>query len=254
MTLTTLIFFCTAFLYASVGFGGGSTYNAVLVLTGADYRLIPLVALSCNIIVVTGGLWHFYRHGHLQFRRLLPLIFFSVPASFIGGLIPIPKVYFIGLLGCALLFAGIRLLWPEAVRQNARPHVLAEKRFAASIIGSILGLLAGVTGIGGGIFLAPVLHLINWGSARQIAGGCAFFILVNSLSGITGQLFKLGNLELLAQAAPYWVLLPAVLIGGQGGSWLGAGYIKPHIVKKMTGLLILYVAARLLVRFWQMTS
>lgn len=244
-------FFATALLYASVGFGGGSTYSALLVLSGADYRLIPLLSLSCNIIVVSGGVWHFSRNGHLQMRRIAPWLLFSIPASFIGGAIPIPEMYFVGLLGCVLFFSGVRLLWPEKKRDeegNAAP-VFANRPFMTPLFGSGLGLLAGITGIGGGIFLAPLFYFLKWGQAKQIAAACSVFILANSLAGMTGQLFKLGNIGALALALPYWVLLPAVLCGGQIGSWLGSSRINARIVKKMTAVLILYVAVRLIRKF-----
>ena len=248
MFLFALAFFATALLYASVGFGGGSTYNALLVLTGADFRVIPLIALSCNIIVVSGGVWHFARNRHLQLRRILPWVVFSIPASFLGGLVPVGEVYFIGVLGFALLLSGIRLLWPERRLQKD----WAGHKAVPPVFGSLLGFVAGLTGIGGGIFLAPVLHLTGWGNAKQIAGACALFILVNSLAGMAGQALKMHDTDVLVLALPYWVLLPAVLAGGQIGSFLGAAQINVTIVKKMTGCLILYVAIRLLVRFFAM--
>ena len=112
-----------------------------------------------------------------------------------------------------------------------------------------MGVLAGITGIGGGIFLAPILHFMRWGNAKQIAGACAFFILVNSLAGLIGQSIKIDNTDVFSALLPYWILLPAVIIGGQIGSWLGAVQINILMVKKMTGLLILYVSARLIMKF-----
>ena len=120
------------------------------------------------------------------------------------------------------------------------------------IFGTSLGLLAGITGIGGGIFLAPVLHFMRWGNAKQIAGACAFFILVNSLAGLIGQSLKIEDIALFSALSPYWILLPAVLIGGQIGSWLGAVQINMSMVKKMTALLILYVSVRLIMKFISM--
>lgn len=252
MFLFILAFFVTALLYASVGFGGGSTYNAILVLSGVDYRAIPLIALACNMIVVSGGVWHFSRNGHLQLKRILPWIAFSIPASFAGGLIPVTEIYFIGLLGFALLLSGIRLLWPQKLKSAAVENIPADHVLVPPVLGSMLGLLAGITGIGGGIFLAPVLHLTGWGNAKHIAAAASLFILVNSLAGITGQALKLNDSAILPLALSYWALLPAVLAGGQIGSWLGASRIRAEIVKKMTACLILYVAIRLLVRFFTM--
>jgi uncharacterized membrane protein YfcA len=252
MIVLSVAFFITALLYACIGFGGGSTYNALLILGDTDYRIVPLIALVCNIVVVTGGVWHFSRKKHLRIYRILPWILFSVPASFLGGLLPISEIYFIGILGAALLLSGIRLLWPEKIRQTPYARPYNELKYIPPILGSGLGLLAGLTGIGGGIFLAPILHFLNWGNAKQIAAACAIFILFNSLAGIAGQTFKLNDSDLLGLALPYLVLVPAVLVGGQIGSWLGASQIKAVVIKKMTALLILYVSARLLFRFFNM--
>jgi uncharacterized membrane protein YfcA len=246
------LFFMTALLYACIGFGGGSTYNALLVLGDTNYQLIPIISLICNIVVVSGGVWHFSREGHIRLPRIAPWIVFSVPASFVGGLIPVPEVIFTGVLGFALLLSGLRLLWPEK-EDLSFPNLKAPQHRAMLVIfGTSLGLLAGITGIGGGIFLAPVLHFIRWGNAKQIAGACAFFILVNSLAGLTGQALKIENTDVFSALSPYWILLPAVLVGGQIGSWLGAVQINMSMVKKMTALLILYVSIRLIMKFINM--
>lgn len=242
------LFLMTALLYACIGFGGGSTYNALLVLGDTDYQLIPIISLMCNIVVVSGGVWHFSREGHIRLPRIAPWIVFSVPASFAGGLIPVPEVIFTGVLGFALLLSGLRLLWPEKQDPSFPNPKAPQHRSMPAIFGTSLGLLAGITGIGGGIFLAPVLHFIRWGNAKQIAGACAFFILVNSLAGLTGQALKIENTDVFSALSPYWILLPAVLVGGQIGSWLGAVQINMSMVKKMTALLILYVSIRLIMK------
>lgn len=246
------LFFMTALIYACIGFGGGSTYNALLVLRDTNYQLIPFISLFCNIIVVSGGVWHFSREEHIQISRIAPWIVFSVPASFAGGLIPVPEVFFTGVLGVTLLFSGIRLLWREKEKQSFLYSKAPQYRFMPAIFGTSLGLLAGITGIGGGIFLAPVLHFLRWGDAKQIAGACASFILVNSLAGLTGQSLKSESTALFSALYSYWALLPAVLIGGQIGSWLGAARINVVMVKKMTALLILYVSVRLIINFFGM--
>jgi uncharacterized membrane protein YfcA len=243
------LFFMTALLYACIGFGGGSTYNALLVLGDTDYQLIPIISLICNIVVVSGGVWHFSKEGHIRLPRIAPWIVFSVPASFAGGLIPVPEVIFTGVLGFALLLSGLRLLWPEK-QDPSFPNLKApQHRFMSAIFGTLLGLIAGITGIGGGIFLAPVLHFMHWGNAKQIAGACAFFILVNSLAGLTGQALKMESTAIFPALSPYLILLPAVLVGGQIGSWLGSSRINVDAVKKITAILILYVSARLIWRF-----
>ena len=243
-----VLFLITALLYASVGFGGGSTYNALLVLAGADYRLLPSIALVCNIIVVAGGTWRFSNAGHLRLKRLAPFVIASVPAAFIGGRIPVSETDFIGLLGLSLLLAGLRL----AFDRSPPLENVAGKRvnLALSVsVGGGIGLLSGLVGIGGGIFLAPILYLLRWGNAREIAGTCSLFILVNSLSGLAGQLLKLGDLNLLAGFAAYWPLFPAVFVGGQIGSRLGSVGLKSSMIQRLTAVLVLYVAARLLMRW-----
>lgn len=244
-----VLFFITAILYAAVGFGGGSTYSALLVLSGTNYLILPAIALACNIVVVSGGVLRFSRAGHLSIQRLAPFVAASIPAAWVGGRMPISETMFIGLLGGALLISGLHLLFalrPSKSTPNATPqtHWLISLSFGGGI-----GLLSGVVGIGGGIFLAPILYHLRWGSAKQIAGACSLFILLNSLSGLAGQLTKLADLSLLEMAQPYWVLLVAVFIGGQIGSWLGAGKLSPKWMRLMTGLLILYVAVRLLLRW-----
>ncbi|WND03564.1 sulfite exporter TauE/SafE family protein [Temperatibacter marinus] len=242
------LFFLTALLYAMVGFGGGSTYNALLLLDNTPYEAIPFIALLCNLLVVGGGVWHFSNQGHLSLSRGLPWIIFSVPSAFVGGLIPLSEDVFIGFLGLALLLSGLKMLLPElkASHQSERPYRLYIPLFT----GSGLGLVAGITGIGGGIFLAPILYFLRWGSPKQIAGLCSLFILVNSLSGLVGQGLKLQAYEnLLPLIETYWLLFPTVVIGGQIGSRLTLYKIKASFLQKMTALLILYVALRLLWRF-----
>ena len=241
-------FFITAILYAAVGFGGGSTYSALLVLAKTDYHILPSIALICNVIVVAGGTYRFAKAGHIKFKRVAPWIITSVPAAWLGGYLNISETVFVGLLGFSLLIAGIRMIWLEFGEENISQSSITQHRYLPPVIGAGLGFLAGMVGIGGGIFLAPVLHLLQWDKAKSIAGTCSIFILVNSISGLVGQSMKIGNLELLTNIMAYWVLFPAVLIGGQIGSYMGAVRLNQKIIRLMTAILILYVAARLLFR------
>ncbi|MEO0398588.1 MAG: sulfite exporter TauE/SafE family protein [Pseudomonadota bacterium] len=246
--LLVLLFFVTAALYASVGFGGGSTYNALLALSGTDYRVLPLIALACNVVVVSGGVWRFARIGETPLRPLAPFLATSIPAAWIGGRLPIPETAFVFLLGAALLVAGVQLLLQS--ERSVAISTRARTPLAVSLgAGAGIGFLAGLVGIGGGIFLAPVLYFLNFGSPRVIAAACSLFILLNSLSGAFGQLAKLSDIGLLSLATPYWPLIPTVLVGGQIGSWLSTSGLRPIWVKRLTAALILYVAVRLLVRF-----
>jgi uncharacterized membrane protein YfcA len=158
----TAAFFITALLYASVGFGGGSTYNALLVLSGADYRLVPAIALICNVIVVTGGVWRFSRTGDLSASRLAPFLFASIPAAWIGGRLPISETTFIGLLGAALLVSGSHLaLQRGSLESQPASHQRRIPAVFEASIGGAIGILSGLVGIGGGIFLAPVLYFLR---------------------------------------------------------------------------------------------
>ncbi len=252
MIFLSVLFFITAFLYACVGFGGGSTYNALLVLNGTDYRILPLIALICNLIVVSGGAWRFSRNRHIQIKKVLPWVTLSVPAAWMGGRISIPEVAFIGILGGVLFVFSVKMLLPEEGKlflNSSIKYLSSSVSILPPILGGGLGFLAGITGIGGGIFLAPVLHILNWDNSKNIAGTCSLFILVNSLAGLVGQFMKLEEFNLLSPILSYWAMFPAVLVGGQIGSMIGAEHLNTEIIKKMTAFLILYVSLRLLFRF-----
>jgi uncharacterized membrane protein YfcA len=247
MTITALAFLAVAFLYASVGFGGGSTYTAILIETDMSYELVPPLSLICNIVVVTGGVFHFAKAGHLDLRFALPLVISSVPAAFLGGYVRIGESGFLTTLGLALLVAGILMIldrqWGSktgASDKIALPVLLG--------LGAGLGGLAGITGIGGGIYLAPVLHLRRLADARIVAATCSLFILVNSMAGIAGQLLKLGGKADVLLDTGYLVLPLAVLAGGQLGSRLGATWLPAAPIRRLTGLVILIVSLRLLWR------
>ena len=235
-------FLVTALLYASVGYGGGSTYNALLALAGVDYRLLPAVALACNIVVVTGGTIRFARAGITPWRGALLLTAIAAPAAFLGGLTPIGESAFLTLLGASLVLTALTLLVPVREREGQLTHIARWMPLAAAPI----GYLAGVVGIGGGIFLAPLLHLTRWNSARAIAATASLFILVNSLFGLGGQLMKAGT-DRLANALTLGLpLLVAVAIGGQIGSLLAARLLPPAWIRWLTAALTLWVGARLL--------
>lgn len=245
-------FFVTALVYASAGFGGGSTYNALLVLAGADYRAIPILSLCCNIIVVTVGSWRFARAGHIDWHRIWPLFTLSVPLAWIGGRLVVAELVFVALLAVSLLVAGLLMLWqPRWQREMPAPP---RGRWLEPVAGGALGFLAGVVGIGGGIFLAPLLYILRWGSERAIAGTCAVFILVNSIAGLAGQLSKGSGSDGASVLAAHWMLFPAVLLGGAIGSTLGSKRLDPKHVRIVTALLVLYVAVRLCVRFYEETA
>ena len=243
-------FALTALVYASVGFGGGSTYNALLVLADTDYRLLPAIALLCNLIVVTGGTIRFARAGQVPWRPLWPILLLSAPCAWAGGRLPIDKALFIALLGFALLLAGLLMLAQREQREVHGGATVASPRlpWIGVPIGMAVGFFSGIVGIGGGIFLAPILHLLRWSSARQIAASASVFILVNSLAGLVGQLMKQDAVATPMAISSYWPLFAAVLVGGQLGSHIGARILPQKLIRIGTAVLILYVAAQLL---WQ---
>jgi uncharacterized membrane protein YfcA len=251
MNLLALFFFLTALLYAAAGFGGGSTYNALLVLAGTDYRAVPIVSLSCNILVVAVGSWRFARAGHVDWRRIWPLFAASVPLSWVGGRLHVPETLFVGLLALSLLAAGLLMLFQHQKTEEGPP--VRRGIWIEPVIGGALGLLSGVVGIGGGIYLAPILHVLRWGEARAIAGTCAVFILVNSIAGLAGQLGKWGPLGLNV-LTDHVLLFPAVLIGGAIGSALGSNWLAPRHVRTLTAILVLYAALRLAMRFYNLAT
>jgi uncharacterized membrane protein YfcA len=238
-----LAFLVTALLYASVGFGGGSTYAALLALSGLDYRLLPLVALACNIVVVAGGSFRFARAGITPWRRAAWLIGLGAPAAFLGGLTPIKEATFLALLGVSLVLTSLAILIPLREASGDEPGPAA--RYFTPLAAP-LGYLAGLVGIGGGIFLAPLLHLVRWHGARQIAATASLFILVNSLFGLAGQLVKNGPGAFGTAIGASLPLLIAVVIGGQVGSLLALRVLPAQWIRWLTALLVLVVGVRLL--------
>jgi uncharacterized membrane protein YfcA len=242
--LLALAFLVTALLYASVGFGGGSTYSALLALSGLDYRLLPLISLACNIVVVTGSSIRFARAGLTPWRKAAVIVMLGAPLSFLGGLTPIKEAMFLTLLGASLVLTSLTMLIP--VRKNAEGTPTQAAKWMP-LAAAPLGYFAGLVGIGGGIFLSPLLHLARWHKARGIAATASLFILVNSLFGLAGQMVKNGPGlfgQALGAALP---LLVAVVIGGQIGSLLAARLLPPQWIRWLTATLVLVVGVRLLI-------
>ena len=242
MPLLILAFFVTALLYASVGFGGGSTYTALLALSGLDYRILPLLALSCNIVVVAGSTVRFARAGVTPWRSAGLLTALAAPAALVGGLTPISETLFLTILGLSLLFAGGALL----LKQNVSSAAPAKAARFMPFLAIPLGYLAGLVGIGGGIFLAPILHLVRWNSAKAVAATASLFILVNSMFGLVGQTIKGGTGRIAAAIDLGLPLLVAVAMGGQIGSLLALKYVPQGWIRLGTAALTIWVGARLL--------
>ena len=242
MTILTIFFFITAILYSSVGFGGGSTYLALMLIWGIPFYIFPIIALFCNIIVVSGNSINFIRSGNLNIKLLIPYLIGSIPFAFMGGSIPIEKKFFEILLFITLIIAGFFLLMEsKSFNQNEIKINNIPKIFSV-IIGSIIGFISGLIGIGGGIFLSPLLFLIKEGYPKHITSTASLFILINSIFGIAGQLTK--NIS-LSEFLNYWPLFVAVLIGGQIGSNLNIKFLSNRILAMTTSLLVIFVAVRM---------
>lgn len=245
--LLAFFFFLIAIFYSSVGFGGGSSYLALLVLAGIDLFVLRSTALMCNIIVVSSGTYIFYQEGYLNLKRSLPLVIASVPLAFIGGYLPLSESFIFIILGFALLIAAI-MLWvkPHSKSSNNTEYVEENRPTGlplAAGLGGGIGFLSGMVGIGGGIFLAPILNLINWSKPKKVAAIASLFILVNSIAGLIGQWI---------QHPPYldldwsWPLLIAVLLGGQIGSRLAVQKFSNTTVKRTTAVLVLVASLKIL--------
>lgn len=236
-------FFFIALIYSAVGFGGGSTYIALLAFSGQPAELIPLVALPCNIFVVSLGSYFAVSRRDFDWRMATPFFVASVPMAFLGGVLPIDASIYFLLLGLSLAVAGLSLCLRTAPDESI---VVAKSWTLGVFIGAGLGLLSGMVGIGGGIFLAPILHHLRWASSKTIAALCSFFILINSLSGFAGQVFKTGVDQAWVQMGSALPLFVAVLLGGMiGGRFVIEG-VAHQRVAQLTGLLVLVVGLRVL--------
>ena len=242
MVLLAILFLFTAILYSSVGFGGGSTYLALLLIWEIPYFIFPVIALSCNIIVVSGNCFNYIRAGNLNLKLLIPYLVSSIPLAYIGGSLPIEKKLFEILLFLVLATAGTLLLF-NFKSYNDREESYQKIPIPISIvIGGILGFISGVVGIGGGIFLSPILFLIRAGKPKHIVTTASLFILINSASGLIGQLTK--N-TLLVEVQNYWYLLVVVLAGGLIGNYLNLKIFSTRILALITAILVIFVACRI---------
>ena len=242
MIFLSILFLVTAILYSSVGFGGGSTYLALLLIWGVPYFIFPIIALSCNIIVVSGNCINYIRAGNLNFKLLIPYLIGSVPLAFIGGSLTIDKKLFEILLLIVLSAAGILLLLKFKSYDDKEENYNKISMPISIFIGALIGFISGVVGIGGGIFLSPILFLMRAGKPKQIVPAASLFILINCISGIIGQLTKY---NVLNEIQNYWYLLIAVLIGGQIGNFLNIKIFPTRILALVTAILVIFVATRM---------
>ncbi|MGB3801487.1 MAG: sulfite exporter TauE/SafE family protein [Lewinella sp.] len=242
-------FFAIALLYASAGFGGGSSYLALLALSGLPTAAMRPIALVCNLMVTGGSTFSFARAGVTPWRRAIPLVVASMPAAFLGGRVQLPRQEYLLLLGGLLLLAGLLMLIGKS--SSVTDEKKAGRRGAGMIavtIGVIVGFISGVVGIGGGIFLSPILFLSRWADARAIAATTSLFIALNSLAGLAGQL-SVGVEWHFGLTA---ILMLAVAAGGWLGTRLTLQRFAPSTIRNVAAILILLVGVRLVWSNWLM--
>jgi uncharacterized protein len=236
------LFFLIAILYASAGLGGGSSYLALMALWGLAPEQIRPTALLCNVVVVGMAIGQFSQIRQVELGRGLRIASISAPFAFLGGMLQLPKGIYFPLLGSGLLLTGVLLFLQKNIQAQQRP--LSERiHHIAPVLGACIGFASSMLGIGGGIFLSPLLHFLRWGSPKTIAAAASLFILTNALSALLATFFY-GNPGL----EPGFVLplLAAVALGGWLGSRWSAFYFPEQYVRYATALLVTYAGLSLL--------
>ena len=247
MFILSILFFVTAILYSSVGFGGGSTYLALLLIWDIPYYIFPVLALVCNVIVVSGNSFNYIRTGNFNSKLLLVYLVGSIPFAFLGGSIAVEKKFFEIILFVVLSLAGFFLLISNRNYSEKIIKINNINPLFSIMIGSVIGFISGIVGIGGGIFLSPILFLLKAAHPKQIVTTASLFILLNSISGILGQLTKENVINELFN---YYPLFLAVLIGGQIGNFLNLKFLSNRLLAILTSLLVIFVAMRIGIRIF----
>ena len=230
-----------AALYSSVGHGGASGYIAVLSLAGLASRTVGSTALTMNLLVAGVALFAFARQGHFRWRSVWPFLVTSVPAAYVGGRINVAEQTYFLVLAAVLLFAAFRLFMPKPKGKSEPQRIPLP---AALLLGALIGVLSGVVGVGGGIFLSPILLLLGWAGAKETAAASALFILVNSGAGILGRVSE-GAYE-PAYLVP---LLGAGLVGALVGSTVGSAWLKPIAVQRTLAVVLIIAAGKMVLTF-----
>lgn len=234
--LIILAIFIVAVLYSSVGHGGASGYLAVMALLAVAPEITRPTALALNIFVATIGTIQFYRAGYFSWRIFLPFAITSIPFAFIGGMITLPTTAYKIVLGIVLVVAAIRLAW----NLKSDVEIKLPNIALALIIGAVIGLLSGLVGVGGGIFLTPILLLMHWSETKTAAGVSAMFILVNSISGLAGNYSQVVSLP-----SNVWIWIAAAVIGGVLGSTLGAKRFDSLTLRRVLALVLVFAGVKL---------
>ena len=247
MFILSILFLITAILYSSVGFGGGSTYLALLLIWDIPYYIFPVIALFCNIIVVTGNSFNYIKAGNHNLKLLTPFLIGSIPLAYLGGTLEINKEIFEIILFLVLSVAGALLLINNKAYEEKKVIINKLNYLTSIFIGGVLGIISGIVGIGGGIFLSPILFLLKADKPKNIVTTASLFILINSISGIFGQLTKE---NVLNEFIFYWPLFLAVLVGGQVGNYLNLKIFSNRILALITSFLVIFVAFRMGLRIF----
>lgn len=236
LALLTVGILVVAFLYSSVGHAGASGYIAVMSLASLAPAEIKPTALVLNILVASIGTWQFLRAGHFSWRTFWPFAVLSIPMAFVGGYVDLPTHVFKILIGVVLMLSAAHLFW--------NPHVdeirTEPSKPVAIGAGGLLGLFAGLTGTGGGIFLTPLLLVMRWAKTKTASATSALFILVNSISGLLGNLSS-------TQQIPGFIapLVVAALVGGMAGAYLGSRRFAPSIIKRLLATVLVIAGLKL---------
>ncbi len=241
--LLCLGFFVVATLYSSVGFGGGSSYLALLALVLTEFYAIRSIALLCNLVVVSGGCYLFYKKGLFEIRKFLPFVITSIPLSFLGASFRLKENVFFIILGLTLIVSSVALVIQTLNNRHKTETHRKYPVFVNYFLGGVIGFLAGLVGIGGGIFLAPILNHLRWEKSLTIAALTSFFILVNSISGLSGLVL---NDTFQVPATYAIVLMFVVLLGGQLGTRITLQKLSGNGIKRLTALLVFSVGIRVL--------
>lgn len=237
--LLALCMFLGAILYTSVGHAGASAYIALMALFSVPAAVMRPTALVLNILVASFTSFRFVRAGLFRFRTLWPFLASALPMAFLGGYIQLPSQVYRSLVGIVLLIAALRLLWPTEQRSNREwsdPPL-----WLAMPAGAVIGLLSGLTGTGGGIFLSPLLLFLAWSETRTASGVAAVFILCNSVAGLLGNI---ASVKALPPELPLFAI--AVLLGAVIGTTLGISKLTQQGVLKALGLVLIVAGLKLI--------